>query len=192
MLNIASVAPRSEIYGPGVRFVIWVQGCALGCPGCWNTELWSLEPRRLMSPDELAREILRDDGLEGITLLGGEPMHQARGLLRLVRLVRRRGLSVMTYTGFEPVELRAREQRALAMRSDILVTGRYVAAERDVQLRWRGSRNQQVRFPTPRYRGLGPEEANEVEITLDANGVASLRGYPPEWLLDRRRSRLLV
>jgi anaerobic ribonucleoside-triphosphate reductase activating protein len=96
----------------------------------------------------------------------------------------------MTYTGYDLAELCTRDQKALARRSDILVTGRYVEGQRDTSLRWRGSRNQTVHFPTGRYGSLEFAEANETEVTLDARGVVSVRGYPPKWLLDPERDRL--
>lgn len=184
MLNIASLAARSEIYGPGTRFVIWVQGCALRCPGCWNQDTWSFESRHMVDPEELARRVLHEVGLEGVTLLGGEPMHQAGELLTLVRAVRDRGLTVMTYTGYEVEELRSSAQRQLVAQSDIVVAGRFVQAQRDTGLRWRGSRNQRILFPTGRYRSLDQVEANEAEVVIDSSGAVSVRGYPEPWLWE--------
>jgi len=56
--NIAHIEPSSFIYGPGERVVIWVQGCTLGCRGCWNRTMLSKRPKQLIAREELLQQIL--------------------------------------------------------------------------------------------------------------------------------------
>ena len=54
-LTLARTLPRSAANGPGERFVLWVQGCPLACPGCWNPDTWAFERRDLRSVEERRR-----------------------------------------------------------------------------------------------------------------------------------------
>ena len=176
-LRVSSVMKHSSIYGPGSRYVIWVQGCSLGCVGCWNQELWPADGGSEIRVDELISNITQVAGIEGVTILGGEPLEQAASMLELVRGVRSLGLTVMLYSGYEESELDT-IQTACVESSDIVILGRYVAALRDTSLRWRGSSNQEVRLVSEAYVGLKIEEANEVEITISPDGRISMVGYP--------------
>lgn len=186
-LNVAQWVPRSRVNGPGERFVLWLQGCGLACPGCWNPDTWSFAPRHLVPPATVMEWIGATPDIEGVTFSGGEPFAQAPALLPLARSIRERGLSLMIFTGHELSELRGEAHRALLGLTDIVVTGRYVESQRDLSLRWRGSRNQEVHFLTPRYApSLLDEPAAAVEIVIESDGSVRLTGFPE----DRLRSML--
>src|SRR5436305_11594280 len=96
-VQIAQVIPVTEAEGPGLRFALWFQGCPLRCPGCCNPEMLRFEggtPMPLGAVVALVEEAARTHGVEGITLLGGEPLAHAQGGAALARAVRARGLSV--------------------------------------------------------------------------------------------------
>ena len=85
MLNVHAILPRSRANGPGVRTVIWLQGCTLCCPGCFNPGTHSAEPRLLMpEADLLARIIADQHEIEGVSISGGEPLQQPEGLLAMI------------------------------------------------------------------------------------------------------------
>ena len=180
-LNVASIVDRTEAEGPGVRFAIWVQGCPLRCPGCCNPEQLAFVPRDAVSPDALAERALRA-GVEGVSVLGGEPFAQAAALARFTQRVSAHGLSVMVYSGYTLEELRAWSDEgvsALLATTDLLVDGRYEATQRTTARRWIGSTNQRLHFLTARY---APDEAcfhgrNTVEIHL-REGELVLNGWP--------------
>jgi len=177
-LNLARTLSRSAANGPGERFVVWVQGCPLACPGCWNADTWSFGRRHVVQEDALVEEILATDGIEGVTFSGGEPFMQARALARVAARVRAAGLSVFVFTGYAREELTGRHAELLA-HTDVLVSGRYREELRVAGLPWRGSTNQQVDFLTNRY---GPEAMGggaEVEILLGPQG-ATVTGFPVE------------
>jgi anaerobic ribonucleoside-triphosphate reductase activating protein len=106
--------------------------------------------------DRLLAEIRAAPGIEGLTLLGGEPFAQARPLLALAAGVRAAGLGIVAFSGFTIEELRARgaETGALLAGIDLLVDGRFVAARASFRRRFVGSDNQRVHFLTDRYRHL--------------------------------------
>ena len=179
LLRVGGVQDNSLIYGPGNRFVIWVQGCTLACKGCWNQQFWPSGGGTVISVDDMMGRIVDTPGIEGITLLGGEPLQQSEAVLQLITGVRDRGLSVFLYSGYEESELDETQLSCVAS-SDIVVLGRYVEKLRDTSLRWRGSSNQRIRFPTDRYSGLVVEEFREIEVELAPDGRLSVFGYPDD------------
>ncbi len=185
-LNIARWIERSAVNGPGERFVVWLQGCPLHCPGCWNPDTWDFAPRRLLEVGELVTIVRRVPGLEGITLTGGEPFIQAKSLLPAIRQLRQYGLSVMIFTGYELEELTSSASRALLELTDIVVTGRFVETLRVDSAVWRGSSNQKVIFLTQRYSKavLSTETLARVEAHIGGNGELALTGFPEKGLLD--------
>ena len=99
-VHVAQIVPCTEAEGPGKRFALWFQGCPLRCPGCCNPEMLPFEGGTRVSVAEVLREVedtAREHGVEGITLLGGEPFAHAAGASALAGAVRGRGLSVPAF-----------------------------------------------------------------------------------------------
>lgn len=184
ILSVAQIVPCTEAEGPGKRFALWFQGCPLRCPGCCNPEFLPFkggEPHPLI---DIASEIeqARAHGIEGITLLGGEPFAHAAGAAALAGEVHRRGLSVMVFSGCTIEEIRALPDPAAAQllaSTDILVDGPYRRELPDTNRRWIGSTNQRIHFLTDRYRADDPcwKQKNTIEIRLDSAGI-SVNGFP--------------
>ena len=181
-IRLADTLSSSQIYGPGDRFVIWVQGCSLECPGCWNREFWSVEGGYSDEVENLVSEMASTEEIEGITILGGEPLEQPGPVLELIQSAKLMGLTIMLYTGYEEEELDGAQTECVNS-SDIVIMGRYIASLRDVSLRWRGSTNQQIRMVSDVYRDMEFPEQEEVEVNIDPSGRASMAGYPQAWLL---------
>lgn len=177
-LRVGNISEHSTIYGPGVRFVIWTQGCTLACKGCWNKQFWAKSGTK-MQVNSLIAQIASTEGIEGITLLGGEPLQQAEPVLKIIQAVQKLGLSVFLYTGYDVEEFNETMQ-ACFDNSDIAITGRYIQEKRDTNLRWRGSTNQIVHYPSELYTNLKIEERNEVEFVINEEGGVSMFGYPDE------------
>lgn len=183
ILSIGQIESSCTIYGPNSRTVVWVQGCSLGCKGCWNKDLWTKFGGELVSVDSIIEmAILQGD--EGLTILGGEPLQQPHAVLELIKRARAKDLGVFLYTGYELEELEGASLECFEQ-SDIVVSGRYVDELRDTNLRWRGSSNQKVTFPTSRYEDYNFIEDNEVQVTLNEDGTLSILGYPDKELLDQ-------
>ena len=143
--------------GPGLRAIVWVQGCSLLCTRvCLNPHLLSTSGGEETTPYELAEAIIvlkrNYRELEGLTVLGGEPFDQAAGLSIALAAIRREGLSTMIYSGhiLETLEQRT-GARELLRHTDLLVDGPYVEEEHDDSLIWRGSKNQRILCLTDRY-----------------------------------------
>lgn len=179
---VSRVAERTEVLGPGVRAVVWVQGCPLRCPGCVAPEGLPFEGGTVWSVEALADRLgALPAEVTGVTLSGGEPMAQAGPLAALVdRLRVDRDWSVMSFSGFTLDRLRrgTPAQRALLARLDILVDGPYVES-RHADLLWRGSANQGVHFLTDRHTAPVEDRGAGVEVAVDGLSV-TWTGVPPE------------
>lgn len=184
LLNIARTIPRSEANGPGLRFVIWVQGCAIRCPGCWNPDTWSFEARHLCDTAALANEIVATVGIEGVTFTGGEPFHQAAALVEVAGRVRAAGLSVFVFTGYDLQDLNRSDHRELLALTDVLVSGRYIQSQRSFESEWRGSANQRIHFLTARYSEASMADSAHVEFHLNPEGQFAVTGFPLPQLLE--------
>lgn len=181
-INIAHIEACSHIYGPGERFVIWVQGCSLACSGCWNQQMWSFEAHTLIHREKLLQQIIEAEGINGVTILGGEPLQQYDNIRWLLHNIRRSTEhSILLYTGYSVSELQQKLQYdELCTYCDILITGRYIEALRDTTQQWRGSSNQDVIYPQQSRLKQKPTALNEVEIHIDEWGKVTILGYPQD------------
>jgi anaerobic ribonucleoside-triphosphate reductase activating protein len=180
-VNVHAMEPRSRANGPGTRFVIWFQGCSLGCPGCFNPDTHAPGPRSRHTVDDLLAQILAlGDAIEGITLSGGEPFEQPDAALALVSAVRgRTRLSILIFSGYTIEEIRELPQGlAILAHIDVLVDGRYEARQR-LGRGLRGSANQRIHLLSDRYRAADVEATPEAEIRIDARGQVVLTGVDP-------------
>ena len=177
-LRLARTIPRSSANGPGERFVVWVQGCPIHCPGCWNRDTWDPAGGQDSSVAELLKEIAATEGLEGVTFTGGEPMAQAEALAELATACRSRGLSVFIFTGYRQDQLKSPAQLKLWLLADIVVAGPYVQAQRSFEHAWVGSANQQVHFVSTRYSAADQLAAIRAEAHLEADGTITWTGFP--------------
>jgi anaerobic ribonucleoside-triphosphate reductase activating protein len=185
LLQVAQIVPCTEAEGPGKRFALWFQGCPLRCPGCCNPEMLPFDGGQRMRLSEVvaqAQSAANQHGVEGITLLGGEPLAHAPGAAALAQRVRALGLSVMVFSGYTIAEAKKLPDPVVAellTLTDILVDGPYIRELPDTQRRWIGSTNQMIHFLTNRYRADDPcwQKPNTLEIRL-ADGAISVNGFP--------------
>lgn len=148
-LRIAGIVDESIVDGPGLRLVVFVQGCPIHCPGCQNPETWDFAGGEIKSCADIVAQFAEDPLLAGITFSGGEPSHQPGPLAWVADRIHALGRTVMAYSGYTYERLleRAATEGDLAAyleRIDVLVDGPYVESLRSLELEWRGSSNQRV------------------------------------------------
>ena len=188
MVNVAETCVGTKALGPGIRSVVWVQGCPLHCPGCIAPGWIPQRKARLVAAEELAAELMADAAVSGLTLSGGEPMLQAGALAGMVRAARaQRDVTVICYSGHTLGELREHPPghgvAELLEQLDVLIDGPYIAAAND-GAGLRGSSNQVVHHLTGRLMEMrlapfrGPRTA---EIRVRDRSVL-LVGVPPPGL----------
>ena len=146
-LRISGVEPESIVDGPGFRYAVFTQGCPHDCPGCHNPQTHPFDGGKLADIRTIFTDICGNPLLKGVTFSGGEPFCQPAPLAELGRMAHGRGLDVVTFTGYLYEQLLAKHDPAvddLLAQTDFLIDGPFVMAERDLTLRFRGSRNQRV------------------------------------------------
>ncbi|WP_018214442.1 anaerobic ribonucleoside-triphosphate reductase activating protein [Desulfitobacterium hafniense] len=148
-IRIAGIVEESIVDGPGIRLVVFAQGCPHHCPGCHNPETHAYEGGKSVAIAEILQRLAMNPLLDGITLSGGEPFAQAAGFALLAQSARQRGFHVMTYSGYTYEELTASSEQnpawaLLLEQTDLLVDGPFQLAERNLLLPFRGSENQRV------------------------------------------------
>lgn len=180
IINLSHIESRTNLLGPGDRFVIWVHGCCFRCEGCLavNTRFGAYQE---VNVSDLAGEIIQS-GCDGITISGGEPFMQAHALSALVKQVKSvRDMGVIIYSGFTIEELRDKKECAeLLGLTDILIDGRYIK-ELDDGRAYIGSSNQKLHYLTDRYNEIGkdyyaaPKRRAEIKFNTDS---VTLIGVP--------------
>ena len=146
-IRIAGVVRESIVDGPGIRFTIFSQGCPHNCAGCHNEATHDFSGGYDCSIEKILCEIDKDPLLSGVTFSGGEPMCQPEGFYALAKKIKQRSLDIVIFSGYTYEELLQMEKERPALGgllslADYLIDGRFVLAERDLTLRFRGSRNQ--------------------------------------------------
>lgn len=185
--RIHAFEPRSRANGPGARFVVWFQGCTLGCPGCFNPTTHDPAAGRAVPLAELCAELARArPGIEGLSLSGGEPLQQPAAARALLDAARDLGLSTLAFSGYTIDEIRALPGGPdVLARLDVLIDGRYVAGDR-LATGLRGSANQRIQLLTDRYALADVEATPVAEIRITAGGDVILTGVDPLKLKARR------
>ena len=150
-IALAGLEEESIVDGPGLRLVLFTQGCPHACPGCHNPETHPFTGGTVYSLEQIVQLYTENPLLSGVTFSGGEPFLHAHVLSLLAQSIHSLGGSVVTYTGYTYEELLdtiARDQRSdmrtLLDESDLLIDGPYIEAKRDLTLLFRGSSNQRI------------------------------------------------
>jgi len=136
---------ESIVDGPGLRYVLFTQGCPHQCPGCHNPETHDFQGGRDIPLNIVYGEIRRNPILRGVTFSGGEPLCRWQQLLPLAAVLKNDGYHLMAYTGYTlEYLLDSGLARPFLECLDVLVDGPFLLAERSLELRFRGSRNQRI------------------------------------------------
>lgn len=148
-MKIAGTVQDSIVDGPGLRFVVFTQGCPHRCTDCHNPETHDAMGGNEMSVSEIVEEMKKNPLTDGLTLSGGEPFIQADDCAAVADAAKASGLDVWTYTGWTYEELLDIAEydegvsRLLDI-TDVLVDGRFEQKKRTLELKFRGSSNQRI------------------------------------------------
>ena len=149
-MRITQIRKTDVANGTGIRVTIFVAGCTHRCAGCFNREYFSFEAGELVT-EELMDQIIslsQKDYIEGLSVLGGEPLQQVfdKTLVTLLKRFKQEvGKSVWLYTGYTYEEAIQRQERLdILSYCDVLVDGKFELKQKDLRLKFRGSRNQRI------------------------------------------------
>lgn len=146
-LRIAGIIKESIVDGPGIRLVVFAQGCKHHCPGCHNPETHSFTGGKLVSIASIMEMVKSNPLLDGLSFSGGEPFEQAKMFAELAKMAKALKLSIVTYTGYTYEEIIARKNpgwEELLSQTDLLIDGKYDISWKNLLLRFRGSENQRI------------------------------------------------
>ena len=146
-IRIAGTVDDSIVDGPGFRYTVFTQGCSHHCPGCHNPETHDFAGGRTVDTDAIVAQMRANPLLDGLTLSGGDPMEQPAPCAELARQAHALGLNVWCYTGYTLEQLlqeAAPDRMALLRETDVLVDGPFLLAQRSLELKYCGSRNQRL------------------------------------------------
>lgn len=146
-IKIAGIVKESIVDGPGIRYVIFTQGCPHKCVGCHNPQTHDFNGGKFVEISKIAEDIAKNPLLKGITISGGEPFMQAKSLAKLISKLDRNKLDVIVYSGFkyEYLTQNANSDNCyleLLQNSDILIDGKFEIELKSDKLPFRGSLNQ--------------------------------------------------
>ena len=151
-MNYASIKNCDIANGPGVRISLFVSGCTHHCQDCFNQEAWDFDYGEVFDQGVMDHilELLKPSYIRGITYLGGEPLDPRNqpGLLELSRQSKARmpEKSIWCFTGYvwEQLPQVSGVTDELLSLCDVLVDGPFIAAQKNLSLRFRGSENQRL------------------------------------------------
>jgi anaerobic ribonucleoside-triphosphate reductase activating protein len=182
-LAVAAILPRSLVNGPGIRAVLWLQGCPRRCPGCCNPDFQDPVGGARMPPDEVTERLLAVPEVEGVTFSGGEPLAQAEALALVAEAVQRAGKGVLIFTGYSHDELLAggkQQWDRLLSATDMLIAGPY---EKHLPSShpYLASANQKIVHLTGRYAHWRPAPRKRAEYRIAPGGGIVITGLavPP-------------
>ncbi|MBQ3422068.1 MAG: anaerobic ribonucleoside-triphosphate reductase activating protein [Romboutsia sp.] len=149
-LRVASdITVDSIVDGPGLRTVIWTQGCPHKCKGCHNPQTHDYNGGELIDIFEIIEQIKNVKLQKGVTISGGEPFIQVESLIEIVKEIKNNtNLDIWVYSGytFEQLISNVNKNKNIEFLNyiDVLVDGKFEEDKKDINLQFRGSSNQRV------------------------------------------------
>lgn len=167
--------------GPGLRYAIWLQGCPFSCFNCITPQARPVVAAKIAEVESLAKDIVSNSRIDGLTISGGEPFLQAEALVSLLSMVReyRPELTVLIFTGFNLENLDSPMARKVLEMTDVLIDGKYIDGLND-GIGLRGSSNQRIHFLSDRLTAY-EEEMNKGKRSIEVsfhNKVIDIIGIP--------------
>lgn len=147
-VQLSGIIENTLSNGPGMRKVLFAQGCEHNCKGCFNPETHSLTGGEEISVDFLIEKLLADYMIDGVTFSGGDPILQAEAFATIAKAVNKE-LSVWCYTGYTIEQLMMLSETNIAIKDlldniDVLVDGRFIEELQSNDCNFRGSSNQRL------------------------------------------------
>lgn len=148
MINYANYKKYDVSNGTGVRHTLFVSGCTHNCKGCFNKEAQDFNYGKPFD-NEIQNTIIEDlkeDYIAGLSIIGGEPFENTKGLTPFVKRVKEEvGKNIWVWSGYKIEEILADDKKKELLKyMDVLIDGPFIIEEKDLKLKFRGSRNQRL------------------------------------------------
>ena len=147
-LRIAGIERHSSVNGPGVRYVLFTQGCLHYCKGCQNPSTWPMDQGKEVTAEDIIHDILSTKYIDGVTLSGGDPLYQAKAMVEIAKALKEKNINLWCYTGFLYEEvlsgIPSKEAKELLSYIDVLIDGPFIQSLYSENCLYRGSTNQRL------------------------------------------------
>lgn len=180
-MQIAQIIDQTEVEGPGIRTAIWLQGCSLNCPGCCNQSYLPKQGGIFWNEEDLALHCSKIN-VQGITILGGEPLEQPKSLFQFIKNIKNiSNHSIMLFTGYtwKYIE-KHKDLKKIISQCDLVIAGPFIQKLSPSNKQWIGSKNQTIHFISDCYVSLEKEwkpHQNEIEFHIK-DGEIIVNGTP--------------
>jgi anaerobic ribonucleoside-triphosphate reductase activating protein len=144
-VKISGVVKESIVDGPGIRFVVFAQGCKHRCPECHNPQTHDFNGGNLVEADNIVENILNSNHIDGVTFSGGDPFFQAEEFEYIARKLKKKNVHILAYSGYLYEQIVSDEKmKKLLENVDVLVDGPFIKEAKTYKLAFRGSKNQRI------------------------------------------------
>ena len=148
-IRLAAIIPNSNSNGPGLRDVIFSQGCTHHCPHCFNKHTWDFSHGVLCDCNTIIKQCINRTYLAGVTFSGGDPFDQPQPFAYIAKQLKKHHINIWCYTGytFEQLIVLSRNNESikkLLNNIDRLVDGPFINAKKSTNIQFRGSTNQRI------------------------------------------------
>lgn len=148
-IRLSGIIKESIVDGPGIRYVVFTQGCPHHCEGCHNPDTHDFDGGYIGNTEEIIKDFQKNPLLSGITFSGGEPFCQPEPLLKLAKEVHNLKKNVISYSGYTFEELLKLSKKNQAIKDlmeniDYLIDGKFIISQKTLMLKFRGSKNQRI------------------------------------------------
>ena len=178
-LNIHRIVRNTVSEGYGNRFSIWTQGCSIRCKDCENKDTWEFGIGEKWDIDTLVTAINKETGIDGITILGGEPLDQITAVSELCAKMKKNGLSVILFTGYciseDDMYINYKLDELLS-NVDLLIDGPFKSDQTIGAPNLSGSRNQRVSYLSDYFLNKNYAVNNKFEIRIEPTGIVRING----------------
>jgi len=144
-IQIAQIIKESIVDGPGIRYVVFTQGCSHNCPGCFNPSTHNTKGGLSIPVYDLGNQIIQESYTKLVTITGGDPLQQIESLGVLVKRLKNNNFHIMIYTGYTWEQIiQHSELFDIVKLCDVLVDGKFEQQLKNISLTFRGSSNQRI------------------------------------------------
>lgn len=148
-VRLSGIAFESLVNGPGLRRVIFAQGCIHNCKGCFNPDTHDMQGGQMMDMDKIIDDVKSNPMIRGITFSGGDCLEQADKFAYMAKKFKELGLNIWCYTGYTYEYILENKDKRIGWSElldniDVLIDGKFEENKRDISLRYKGSSNQRI------------------------------------------------
>ncbi len=183
-MQVAEIVDLTEVEGPGLRSALWLQGCSINCFNCCNQSFIPQKGGFFFDSIELSTRFINNKKIQGITILGGEPLDQSEELYIFLKEIKNNSnLSIMLFTGYthKKVINNTIKNKVFEL-CDLVISEPFINNLISNKRRWIGSSNQKIHFVSDRYKNLEDNWQpyyKEIEFHIK-DGEIIINGMPIE------------